>query len=200
MDHSMIQQPHNALSSYQHQITEHHRQAQIKAGEAVQHAIAAGKLLLAAKAEVKHGQWLLFLESTGINARAAQRYMRLAANEGRLKCDTCDAFGITEALEYLSQPKQTLYEVMCSRVHEYHSWMMGNDHSDIKLGASLHEAASKAARECREWIDDLDANELTLDQWAAMGSSTEPENQLAQARGEAERRANALIKQSSRYA
>jgi hypothetical protein len=94
------------LSTYHQQIAEHHWQAQQKAGEAVQHAIEAGKLLSAAKSEVKHGEWLSFLKSSGVNPRTSQRYMRLAQNADKLNCDTHDAFGsINQALEYLSEPK-----------------------------------------------------------------------------------------------
>lgn len=95
----------NSLTTYRNEITLHHQQAQIKAGEAVEHAMKAGKLLNAAKDEAQHGQWLSFLESTGVNTRTAQRYMRLAKHEAELKCDSVSHLSVSQALKYLSEPK-----------------------------------------------------------------------------------------------
>ena len=46
---------------------------------AVAHAVIAGELLIEAKRQVPHGQWLPWLRSTcGLSERTAQAYMRLA--------------------------------------------------------------------------------------------------------------------------
>ncbi|MEW8027117.1 MAG: DUF3102 domain-containing protein [Candidatus Thiodiazotropha endolucinida] len=91
------------LTAYQSEISKYHQQAQAAADSAIKNALAAGKLLIQAKAEVQHGEWLPFLESTGVNARTAQRYMRLANNERLLKNDSVSTLSVTKALEYLTQ-------------------------------------------------------------------------------------------------
>jgi hypothetical protein len=47
--------------------------------QAVEHAITAGELLIEAKQQVKHGEWLPWLtENCEISERTAQAYMKLA--------------------------------------------------------------------------------------------------------------------------
>jgi Protein of unknown function (DUF3102) len=54
-------------------------------GQAMLHAIEAGKLLLEAKKQVPHGEWLSWLEtSCDMPERTAQAYMRIARNLGQL--------------------------------------------------------------------------------------------------------------------
>lgn len=96
----------STLSEYRQQITGHHQQAQLKAGEAVQHAIEAGRLLNAAKSEVKYGDWLQFVKQAGISARKAQSHMQLANNADRLKNAESAHLSINQALKYLSSPNE----------------------------------------------------------------------------------------------
>ncbi|MEW8230384.1 MAG: DUF3102 domain-containing protein [Candidatus Thiodiazotropha endolucinida] len=91
------------LAAYQSKIRKHHNAAQAAADSAIKNALAAGKLLVKAKAEVRHGEWLPFLESTGVNPRTAQRYMKLAKNEHLLKNDSASFVSVTKALEYLNE-------------------------------------------------------------------------------------------------
>lgn len=95
----------SALQVFADEIRTNHEKAQRHAAGAIQHALAAGRLLQQAKAQSRHGEWLPFLESTGINPRSAQRYMRLAANKDRLKCDGVSHLTVTQALEFLAEPK-----------------------------------------------------------------------------------------------
>jgi Protein of unknown function (DUF3102) len=54
--------------------------------QGLERAIAAGKLLLEAKALVKHGEWLPWLEShCQIPERTVQHYMRLAKHEDEIR-------------------------------------------------------------------------------------------------------------------
>jgi Protein of unknown function (DUF3102) len=54
--------------------------------ESVRHAIAAGEMLIEAKAQVKHGQWLPWLrEHCTISERTAQLYMRCAKNRKEIE-------------------------------------------------------------------------------------------------------------------
>jgi Protein of unknown function (DUF3102) len=61
----------------------------------VEHSIAAGELLIEAKAKVPHGQWLPWLrDNCAISERTAQLYMRLAKNrtaiEGQIRNGVAD--------------------------------------------------------------------------------------------------------------
>ena len=97
------------ITIYAADIAKLHQQAQQHAESAVQCAMQAGQLLIKAKADTRHGEWLPFVESAGMSARTAQRYMRLADNADILKIVTHDAFeSISQALEYLAEPKQKL--------------------------------------------------------------------------------------------
>jgi len=60
-------------------INRHHALACAKADEAVSHAVQAGKLLLQAKASMRHGQFAPWLAANVVvTARQAQRYMATA--------------------------------------------------------------------------------------------------------------------------
>lgn len=61
------------------EINRHHGLAVARAGEAIQHVIAAGKLLLEVKAALPHGQFGEWMASNlQVSARQAQRYMAVA--------------------------------------------------------------------------------------------------------------------------
>jgi hypothetical protein len=70
--------------------------------DGVGHAIRAGELLLKAKAQVKHGEWLPWLEANFPGSeRSARNYMRLAANRQRV----ADLPTIREAVAALAEVK-----------------------------------------------------------------------------------------------
>jgi len=76
---------------------------------ALAHAIAAGKLLIEAKAKVRHGQWLKWIEANcSVPRRTAAHYMRLA----RARKDLCDQMGnvlpmsVNDALDQLRHPAE----------------------------------------------------------------------------------------------
>lgn len=61
------------------EINHHHATAQAKAGEAIQHAQAAGRLLLEVKAALPHGEFGKWLEQNiTVSVRQAQRYIAVA--------------------------------------------------------------------------------------------------------------------------
>src|SRR5690625_4403440 len=49
-------------------------------GRAVEGIVSAGKHLIAAKADVEHGEWLPMLKEIGINERVARRLMSIGQN------------------------------------------------------------------------------------------------------------------------
>ena len=78
--------------------------------EAIQSAIECGKLLNQAKALVKHGDWLEWLQAnTKIGARQAQKLMRLAehADEVLANANSQAHFTIDAALAAISTPKSS---------------------------------------------------------------------------------------------
>jgi DUF3102 family protein len=76
---------------------------------ALAHAIAAGELLIEAKAKVRHGQWLKWIEANcSVPRRTAAHYMTLA----RARKDLCDQMGnvlpmsVNDALDQLKHPAE----------------------------------------------------------------------------------------------
>jgi hypothetical protein len=68
---------------------------------AVTHAIRAGELLIEAKAQVRHGEWLPWIEANFPGRpRTAQDYMRLARNARRVAYLP----SVREAVAALSEP------------------------------------------------------------------------------------------------
>lgn len=65
-----------------------------------QHAIDAGHALIEAKSLCEHGQWLPWLDSTGVPERKAQRLMKLAAS-GLQSDNMSDLGGISRALRFI---------------------------------------------------------------------------------------------------
>ena len=75
----------NSLAELAARIRAEHDDAKGAIKRGVEHAIAAGALLLEAKEKLQHGQWLPWLEEhCGLSERSARRYMRLARNKDKL--------------------------------------------------------------------------------------------------------------------
>ncbi|WP_456663097.1 hypothetical protein [Bradyrhizobium sp. LB13.1] len=67
--------------------------------DAVGKALEAGHLLVAAKGDCRHGEWLPFLKRACVPERKAQRLMQIA--ESNLESDTVTDLGIGGALRFL---------------------------------------------------------------------------------------------------
>jgi hypothetical protein len=78
--------PADRLSILAASINDHHRAANAATRRGLEHAIAAGALLLEAKELVAHhGEWLPWLQANcEVGPRQAQTYMRLARNRHKL--------------------------------------------------------------------------------------------------------------------
>jgi hypothetical protein len=82
-------------------------------------AMAAGDILLEAKLQLKHGQWLPWLETCDISERTAQRYMRLARNRPEIESNPTPVsdLGVKGALTLLCAPRDPLaYQVADSAI------------------------------------------------------------------------------------
>ena len=79
----------NSLTDLAARIVAEHRAAATSLGNAVRHGIAAGELLIEAKALVRHGQWLPWLrDHCSLSERTCQLYMRLAKNRAEIEANT----------------------------------------------------------------------------------------------------------------
>ena len=82
----------NSLADLAARIRIEHRAASDKLSEALAHAMAAGDLLIEAKAQIPHGGWLPWLEvNVEISDRTAQVYMRAAKNRTEIEANAQSA-------------------------------------------------------------------------------------------------------------
>jgi hypothetical protein len=76
----------NSLTDLAARIQLEHLAVSTALKDSVRHAIAAGELLLEAKKQVGHGQWLTWLERhCSISERTAQLYMRCSKNRAAIE-------------------------------------------------------------------------------------------------------------------
>ncbi len=94
----------NRLTDLSARIRQARARAKAASEEAAAQSIEAGRLLIEARAECPHGDWLSFLANCEVPERQAQRLMQLARSG--LKPDTVsDLGGVKAALEYLAEKK-----------------------------------------------------------------------------------------------
>jgi Protein of unknown function (DUF3102) len=96
----------NSLADLAARIRVEHEATAVSLKQSVEHAIAAGELLLEAKGQLAHGEWLPWLaESCTISERTAQLYMRVAKNrtviESQIRNDVAD-LTLNEAVALLA--------------------------------------------------------------------------------------------------
>jgi hypothetical protein len=76
----------NSLTDLAARIKAEHEAIKVSLRESVQHAFAAGELLIEAKKQLKHGQWLPWLrDRCTISERTAQLYMRCAKSRAEIE-------------------------------------------------------------------------------------------------------------------
>jgi hypothetical protein len=97
-------QPSNALTDLRERLKIEHAAVNGAMNESLIHAMAAGDILIEAKAQLKHGQWLPWLKMSGVSERTAQRYVRLARCRADIeaKSDTMSDLGVSGALAMLA--------------------------------------------------------------------------------------------------
>ena len=90
-------------------INDHLAAAEAETKRGLEHAIAAGELLIEAKGLVDHGGWLPWLEANcRVGARQAQTFMRLARNRHKLdaiKSESTAYLTIASAEALVGRPK-----------------------------------------------------------------------------------------------
>src|SRR5262249_12074311 len=90
------------------EIQELHKASELALQTSIEKATEAGKLLIEAKTELPHGQWLPWLNQIGVSVRTAQRYMQLA----RVKYDTVSHLGIKAALAEVAHRRSKLFHLL----------------------------------------------------------------------------------------
>jgi hypothetical protein len=108
----------NSLGDLAARIRAEHDAAGTALKKSVEHAMAAGEMLIEAKAQLQHGQWLPWLESCGIAERTAQRYVKLARNRVLIegKPDTVSDLSISSALALVTIHRDSKEELVSLNV------------------------------------------------------------------------------------
>lgn len=114
MEASVVKTGTQALRSLAREIQDEHLMCEQAAESAVEHAIKCGELLIEAKTQVKHGEWLPWLEANAPEhygadswARQAQKYMRLYDHRDELpNTNHGSHLGINAALAELAEPRE----------------------------------------------------------------------------------------------
>ncbi len=100
--------PPVSLADLGTEINDTHAQAMLHAGEAMNHALRCGDLLIKAKATVQHGHWLPWLrQNIAFSERTAQGYMRIAERYSRLQIrDSVADLSVRGVLKELATPRR----------------------------------------------------------------------------------------------
>ena len=108
----------NSLADLRERLKIEHAAIGMALKDCVAHAMAAGDILIEAKRQVGHGQWLPWLESCGLSERTAQRYMRIARHRFAIEANPTSVsdLGVSGALALLAVPRQAPAESM---THEF---------------------------------------------------------------------------------
>jgi hypothetical protein len=86
----------NSLTDLAARIKAEHDASTLAIKRGVEHAIRCGRLLIDAKEQIKHGQWLPWLrDHCGVNERTAQQYMRLARHAEELESKSASLADLT---------------------------------------------------------------------------------------------------------
>ena len=86
----------NSLADRAARIRAEHEAVGYAMKRSLGHALAAGKLLIEAKAQVPHGRWLPWLrEHCQVPERSAQRYMLLARHAPELEAKSANLADLT---------------------------------------------------------------------------------------------------------
>jgi Protein of unknown function (DUF3102) len=126
----------NRLPELAARINEEYRAEANAIKRGITHAIAAGELLLEAKAAVPHGRWAAWLKAnTALSERTAQRRMQLAKERPALEAKSATVADLTirGACELLAKPPEKLSDLVKA------SWLVPED------GCSLVGLVSTAA-------------------------------------------------------
>jgi hypothetical protein len=151
----------NSLTDLAARIKVEHTAVDAALKDSLRHALAAGELLVEAKALVPHGQWLPWLrDRCAISERTAQLYMRCAKNRAEIECqirndvadltlseaaallalssDVRKLFSFIKEIEGTSEPEQIMQAAVAANVAclgvmhtEYDQWL-GRSEEEVR--------------------------------------------------------------------
>jgi hypothetical protein len=103
----------NYLAELRERLKDEHAAVAKALKTSLKHALTAGDILIEAKAQLEHGQWLPWLKSCGLSERTTQRYIRLARYRTTIEANptTLSDLGISGALALLVVPRDSGDEV-----------------------------------------------------------------------------------------
>jgi Protein of unknown function (DUF3102) len=105
----------NSLADLAARISTEHRACQHAIKRALAHAVACGRLLIEAKDQLEHGQWLPWLrDHCGVPERSAQRYITLAAHAAECKSARLADLASAAAAEPVEAPT----DLMCRALEQ----------------------------------------------------------------------------------
>jgi hypothetical protein len=107
----------NSLADLAARIRGEHEAASMALRRTVEHAMAAGDLLLEAKEQLKHGQWLSwFSDNCAISDRTARLYMTLARNRGTIEPEIGNVADLTvrQAVALVTVPRSHAKRLACA--------------------------------------------------------------------------------------
>jgi hypothetical protein len=142
--------PSNSLTDLRERLKVEHAAVNGAMNESLIHAMAAGDILIEAKAQLKHGQWLPWLKTSGVSERTAQRYIRLARCRADIeaKSDTVSDLGVTGALAMLAVRRDVDDPVTCLQLGLADN---ATDRSfDLFADITARESKIKAVRKLRD--------------------------------------------------
>jgi hypothetical protein len=150
----------NSLADLAARIRAFHEAAAEGLRRSVENAMAAGDLLIEAKAQLKHGQWLPWLrDHCAMSERTAQLYMRCAKNraaiEEQAKSATVADLTLNEAAAVLmlSSDVRKLLEMTktMERLHGEDLIKFCADNDIATISGNIFNAPEPTDQECVEW-------------------------------------------------
>jgi hypothetical protein len=149
----------NSLPDLAARIRLYHRKTSESLRESVQHAMDAGDLLIEAKAQLKHGQWLPWLsEHCAISERSAQLYMRVAKGRAVIEVKSAQFADlnlnqIAALLVMTSEVKQlfAFWGQLRNTTSSEEAIQLCLDHGVGVVSTDYDPEADKSAEEVREW-------------------------------------------------
>jgi hypothetical protein len=117
----------NSLADLAARIRKEHEAASIAMRRTVEHAMAAGDLLLEAKTQLKHGQWLPWLKGNcALSDRTARLYMSLAKGRSTVEAEIGNVADLTvrRAVALVTEANATAeaFELRMRPVPNWLSW------------------------------------------------------------------------------
>jgi hypothetical protein len=149
----------NRLTVLAAEIKALHTASEAALQTSIEKATKAGELLIEAKDEVPHGQWLPWLQQVGVPTRTAQRYMQLA----RVKYDTVSHLGIKAALAEIAHRRSTLLELSHALNDFVDALQKPLNKDQAETFSDLLAALIKAMLERLQ--EDLNFSDKELDPW-----------------------------------